>query len=617
MLRANKLKYYGWLILVTTIFSCNDGNQPENSQPSKTVEIDQTKRFNVWMDSVFNEVVEQYPQWLTSLGIKRRYDEWNNLSDSLELQEYNRIKDYLAYLESHFNIEQLSVQAQLTYRLVKEDWEQHIEGYQYRYHSYPVNQMYGKHATVVSFLINKHRIDSLEDAKAYIKRIKGVNRFLAQTVEGLEKRASLGIIAPKFVFDHVINSCEQIISGVPFDDSEKLSPILEDFNKKINKLDFLNIKTKNELLSEAAEALKKDFKPAYDSLLVCVKGLKAQATEDAGAWKLPSGNDFYVFALNQTTTTELTPEEIFNTGQEEVKRIHAQMRDIMKAVGFEGDLKAFFKFMREDEQFYYDDSEEGRAAYMKEVNSIIDDMRLKLDDLFMTKPKAKLEVKAVEAFREKAAGKAFYEGGAPDGSRPGRYYANMYDMSQMPKYQMEALAYHEAIPGHHMQISINQELEELPKIRKHGLKHTAYVEGWGLYSEYIPKEMGFYDDPYADFGRLAMELWRSCRLVADVGIHYKKWTREEAINFYAENTPNALGDCVKMVERHIVMPGQATAYKIGQLRILELRKIAEDTLGEKFDIRAFHDVVLTNGSVSLTILEENVQKWIDSFENNI
>ena len=233
-------------------------------------------------------------------------------------------------------------------------------------------------------------------------------------------------------------------------------------------------------------------------------------------------------------------------------------------------------------------------------------MKKKLDELFITKPKADMIVKAVESFREKSAGKAFYQRPAPDGSRPGIYYANTYDMKMMPIYQMEALAYHEGIPGHHMQLAISQELKGIPKFRKFG-GYTAYIEGWGLYSEFLPKELGFYSDPYSDFGRLAMELWRSCRLVVDTGIHFKGWTREEGIKYYSQNTPNDMMDCVKMVERHIVMPGQATAYKVGMNHILNLRKASEKKLGSNFDIREFHEAILYNGPVPLSVLDKQVK----------
>ena len=240
---------------------------------------------------------------------------------------------------------------------------------------------------------------------------------------------------------------------------------------------------------------------------------------------------------------------------------------------------------------------------------MIDTMRTRLPEMFNTFPKADLIVKAVEPFREKGAGKAFYQRPAADGSRPGTYYANLYLMSAMPTYQMEALAYHEGIPGHHMQLAIAQELEGIPEFRKSG-NVTAYTEGWGLYSEFLPKELGFYDDPYSDFGRLAMELWRAARLVVDTGLHDKKWTREEATQYLIDNTPNPESDCVKAIDRYIVMPGQATAYKIGMLKILELRERAKAALGDKFTLGEYHDIVLRDGPVPLAILEEKVDTWI-------
>ena len=295
-------------------------------------------------------------------------------------------------------------------------------------------------------------------------------------------------------------------------------------------------------------------------------------------------------------------------------RIHDEMRLIMKKVAFKGDLKEFLVFMRTDKQFYYPADAKGKQQYLDEAVALIDDMEGRLDSLFLTKPKAKLKVKAVEAFREKSAGKAFYQSPTPGGSRPGIYYANLYDMKAMPTYQMAALAYHEGIPGHHMQLAIKQELTGIPMFRKFG-GYTAHTEGWGLYSEFIPKEIGLYQDPYSDFGRLAMELWRACRLVVDTGIHSKKWTREQGIAYYADNTPNAVSDAVKMVERHIVMPSQATAYKIGMNKIIELRERATRELGAVFDIREFHDVVLKNGPVPLNVLADLVGKYIARKQN--
>jgi uncharacterized protein (DUF885 family) len=316
-------------------------------------------------------------------------------------------------------------------------------------------------------------------------------------------------------------------------------------------------------------------------------------------------------ALQRTTTTDLTAEEIHEIGLKEVARIHDEMREIMKTVNFEGSLQDFFTYLKEDQQFFYPNTDEGKQQYIDSATVIIDNMRERLDELFITKPKADMIVKRVEPFREQSAGKAFYQAPAPDGSRPGTYYANLANTEDMPKYDMEALAYHEGIPGHHMDRSIAQELQDIPKFRKFG-GYTAYVEGWGLYSEFIPKEMGLYSNPYSDYGRLAAEWWRACRLVVDTGIHLKKWTREDGIAYYQENTAGSDRDCERMVERHIVMPSQATAYKIGMLKILELRAEAQDQLGEAFDIREFHEVVLTSGAVPLNVLERLVDEWVAS-----
>jgi uncharacterized protein (DUF885 family) len=281
----------------------------------------------------------------------------------------------------------------------------------------------------------------------------------------------------------------------------------------------------------------------------------------------------------------------------------------MNRVGFEGSLQEFFEFTRTDDRFFFENTDRGRERYLEEARAIIDDMRGRLDELFISKPGAALTVKAVEPFRERSAGKAFYQRPAPDGSRPGIYYVNLYDMKDMPTYQMRALAYHEGIPGHHMQIAIAQELEGLPKFRRFG-GYTAYTEGWGLYAEWAPRDMDLYQDPYADFGRLAMELWRAGRLVVDAGLHHKRWSREQAIEWLSENTPNPPGDVVKAIERYIVMPGQATAYKIGMLKIQGLRQRAERELGAEFDVRDYHTAVLAHGPVPLDVLEELVDDYI-------
>jgi uncharacterized protein (DUF885 family) len=473
--------------------------------------------------------------------------------------------------------------------------------------------MFGRHSSVVSLLINQHRIDNVQDANNYIARLNAVPQLFDQLINNIEARTAANIIPPKFVFPHVIRDAKNIIKGAPFDDGEP-SALLSDFTTKLNALiekepGQLTDINKIALINEVTLALSHSVKPAYQKLVAHLIELETQATTEDGIWKWKDGEDFYNVALKRTTTTDLNSDQIHEIGLKEVERIHNEMRVIKDKVEFEGDLNSFMQFMRDDEQFYYPNTDEGKARYLSEATNLIDDMRLKLDEMFITKPKAKLNVKAVEAFREQSAGKAFYQRPSEDGTRSGLYYANLYDMKAMPTYQMEALAYHEGIPGHHMQLAIQQELKDVPKFRKFG-GYTAYIEGWGLYSEYLPKEFGAYQDPYSDFGRLAMELWRACRLVVDTGIHSKKWTREKGIAFYSDNTPNAVSDVVKMVERHIVMPSQATAYKIGMLKILELRANAKTKLGDRFNIREYHDQILKYGPLPLNVLEAKVDAWI-------
>ncbi len=570
----------------------------------------ESQKANDFFQKSFDRSVDMDPEFQTRLGIKKDYGKLNDNSPEAAERDLKTNKEELQWLINSINVDALSKDVLLSYKLFRQSVENKINDYKYRLHNYPVNQMFGAQSEKPAFLINMHRIDTISDAEAYVSRLKGFEKYFAQLVENLKAREEIGIVPPKFVYDKVIQDSQNILKGAPFDNSGEEGAILTDFTTKIEKLDISNSE-KDNLISSALNALNYSVRPAYEGLISFMKEQKTRANSDNGAWKFPDGKTFFNNALKRTTTTDLTADEIHKIGLSEVTRIHREMDAIRKNVGFEGTLPAFFEFMKTDKQFYYSADKQGKDAYLKEAVYLIDSMKTRLDEIFITKPKADIKVKSVEAFREQSAGKAFYSRPAADGSRPGIYYANLYDMESMPTYQMEALAYHEGIPGHHMQLAIQQELEEVPMFRKFG-SYTAYTEGWGLYSEYIPKEMGFYADPYSDFGRLAMELWRACRLVVDTGIHVKKWTREEGIKYYTDNTPNAELDAVKMVERHIVMPSQATAYTVGMLKILELRKKAKDALGDKFDIREFHEVVISHGAIPLNVLEDFVNEYINS-----
>jgi len=598
----------------TMLAACSDVTSTSTTNTASTEKativaaLSESDKANKLFDDIFNESVMRSPMTQTYLGIKKDYDKWDDYSEESSAKELAITKQNLTRIKA-IDTSKLDSQTTISYQLFVQNLENEIADYKWRFHNYPVNQMFGLHSQVPAFLINQHSITNMKEAQDYISRVNGTKELMKQLVDSLKLREEKGIIPPKFVFAHVIRDSKNILVGAPFND-DKESTLLADFNKKIAKLTLTN-EEKKELISKLNQALLNSLKPGYTELVTYLTALENKADNQDGVWKFPEGEAFYNNALQRTTTTNMTATEIHQLGLSEVARIHDEMRKIMTTVNFEGDLAAFFEFMRNDKQFYYDSDEAGKQKYIDEAVALIDDMESRLDTLFLTKPKAKLKVKAVEAFREKSAGKAFYQQPAPDGSRPGIYYANLYDMASMPTYQMAALAYHEGIPGHHMQLSIKQELEGLPKFRKFG-GYTAHTEGWGLYSEMIPKEIGLYQDPYSDFGRLAMELWRACRLVVDTGIHSQKWTREEGINYYVTNTPNAKADAVKMVERHVVMASQATAYKIGMLKIVELREKAKAKLGDKFDIREYHDVVLKNGPLPLDVLAQFVDEYIAS-----
>ncbi len=603
-----KLTFIAAAVSVALLGGCQQMQEQPTPAPSVQSQPVQSEidKANAFFEDTFNRDVMKSPVYQTYMGIKKDYDKWDDGSEERVLADFEQTKADLVALNA-INRDLLDDATKVSYDLKKQDLENEIADFKWRHYNYPVNQMFGVHSMIPAFLINQHQIADVSDAKAYISRLNGVPAVIDQLITDLEVRADEGIIAPKFVFPHVIDSSKNILRGAPFNDGED-STLLADFKRKVNALEIADSE-KSALISDAEKALNAALKPSYTKLINFLAQLEKRADDRDGAWKFPDGEAFYNNALARTTTTDLTAKEIHSIGLAEVARIHDEMRAIKDKVGFKGDLKAFMQFMKTDKQFYYPNTAEGKQRYLDEATALIDNMKSRLDELFIVKPKADLKVKAVEAFREKAAGKAFYQQPAPDGSRPGIYYANLYDMEAMPTYQMEALAYHEGIPGHHMQIAIAQELEGVPKFRKFG-GYTAYVEGWGLYSELVPKEMGLYEDPYSDFGRLSMELWRACRLVVDTGIHAMKWTRQQGIDYYVNNTPNATSDGVKMVERHIVMPSQATAYKVGMLKILELREAAKEKLGDKFDIREFHDVVLKNGAVPLNVLEKFVDQWV-------
>lgn len=585
-----------------------DNANSQHSSKKATLVTQESIRLDTFFEDVFEQHLQRSPMWQSRLGLKWDYDKWNNVTQAFA-DESKLLRNQQLAEAVEFDTSMLTASQNMSLQLFIADLERQAQNDKFPHHTYIMHQFRAWHTAVPSFLINIHRVSQLSDAHAYISRLEKVEALFDDVIVQMQIREEKGIFPPRWSYDQMIQSSANVLKGAPFEPKQSDSTILSDFKGKVSSLD-ISKDEQQALITKAESALMTSVKPAYEKIIAELEKQRELSPEGDGVWRLPQGGEWYQNRLNWFTTTKLTAQQVHDLGLENVERIHAEMRSIMQKVNFEGNLSEFFTFMRNDDQFYYPATDEGRQRYMEEAKAYIDAMEAKLPEYFGLKPKARMIVKRVEPFRERSAGKAFYQSPSKDGSRPGTYYANLFNMRDMPTYQMEALAYHEGIPGHHMQRAIAQELEGIPEFQKY-LAFTAYTEGWGLYTEELGKDMGFYRDPYSDFGRLAMELWRACRLVVDTGLHEFKWTREQAIEYLVENTPNSENDATKAIERYIAMPGQATAYLVGKLKIMELRKKAQDTLGEKFEYAGFHDVILENGPVPMSILEENINKWIE------
>lgn len=580
-----------------------------------------SKELNAWFDASYEEYLQKFsPMQLTFLGRKDHNDEIDCFSLACQDEQVEFQKAKLAEMESKFNYDDLSDEDKLSWDILEYQTHQAEEGQKFKYNGFVYDQMNGVHSFMPQFLISFHEVDTPEDMKAYVSRIKAAARALNEGTEVARESAAKGVHAPKFAYDIVAEESRKIITGAPFTDGDD-SDIYADVKEELAKLvadDKMTQEEADAMQADAAEALKTDFKQAYENIIDFVTEDEANSpdsTQPVGAYLQPDGADYYNYRLEQMTTTNLTADQIHKIGLSEVARLRGEMEAIKDKVGFEGTLNEFFTMLRDskdDERFYYPNTDEGRQAYLDDATAVIENIKAKLPEFFGILPKADIVVKRVEPFREQAGAAQHYFPGTPDGSRPGTYYVHLLDMTAMPKGELEVIAYHEGIPGHHMQISIAQELKNVPMFRTQA-GFTAYVEGWALYSEWLAKEFpGTYEDPYSDFGRLGSEMWRAIRLVLDTGIHSKGWTEEQAVQYFLDNSAITEAQARSEVKRYIVTPGQATAYKVGMMKIQELRRHAETELGDKFDIRAFHDTVLSGGALPLDLLERRVDTWIES-----
>ena len=565
------------------------------------------RRLLAFLDAAFDESIANSPETLTGLGIKKDYGRLNDYTDAHAERQRALSEAQLQRMKAEFDLERLSHAGRLSYRMFEDNVLRGREQFQWRKHRFPISTNGSPAGGIPVFLINQHRIDSVADAEAYISRLREVERVMSEVSANVRGQAAMGIVPPKFVFAPVRADARKVITGAPFDSGPD-STVFADFKKKVGALD-APAEVKARLIADASAALTGPFRRGYDTMFAALDAIEPRATGNNGAWSLPQGEEYYASQLRSSTTTDLSADQIHQLGLDNVRRIHGEMERIKNRVGFNGTLQQFFAHITDGPQYKYPNTAAGREQYLTDARAFIAQVMDVAPRWFRRLPKAPLEVRAVEAWRQETAPVAFYNRPTPDGSRPGIYYVNLADMNQVLKPQIEAISYHEGAPGHHFQIALQQELPDVPKFRRFG-GYGAYSEGWGLYAEGLGKEMGFYQDPYSEFGMLSTQLWRAVRLVVDTGLHSKRWSREQAIAYFRQNALLSERDATKEVERYINWPGQATSYMVGQVKILELRDRARRELGNRFDIRDFHATVLENGAMPLDILEEQVNAYI-------
>ena len=554
------------------------------------------------------------PEYMTYLGI---FDDYNwalghNRKLSIPTSE-DAESDYQDNLKTlatlkNYDVKDLNYNQRVTQKIAIFDTENDIKEFEkFRYHSYPFNQISGNHLGLVEFMTDTHPVRSEREAADYIDRVKLFDDSLSANLIWLEEQKKLGIFAPKFVFDHVIQQLHELIG---YEDDE--NPLMQVFTEKINSLG-IDEDSKIKLISELSDVIRLDVKPGFKLILEFMEENYVNSNTNHGVWSLPNGDEFYALRLRSYTTTDYTAEEIHQIGLEEVARIGNRMREIFIELGYEVNkpIGQMMNELNENPEFLYEDTPDRKEIVIKDYNQMVIEAEEDVRPYFEKFPKSPVEVRAVPEYSEKTAAGGYYQAPSLDGSRPGVFYANLYDIKQTPKFGMRTLTFHEAVPGHHFQIALNQENEDLTLYRKLGYRTSAYTEGWALYSEQLAVEVGMTKDLYDELGVLQSEMFRANRLVVDTGIHFKKWTREEAMEYMKETTGMSDTEVRVEIERYIVWPAQATSYKMGMLKILELRDRAKNEMGDKFDLKKFHSIVLDQGIVPLFILEDLIDEWIE------
>jgi uncharacterized protein (DUF885 family) len=559
--------------------------------------LSDSERFQEMVGIAYEYTMLSFPEFATFLGDPRGQDRWSDRSVEMTKQREQDAKTFLAALDN-IDRDVLSPTEQVNYDLLYDRQKRDIEGQQFPNDMMPLNQMQGVQQNIAQMMA----ISQPKNAKDYsnmIARLQKVPEVVDQTIAWMRKGMEAGITPPAITLRDV----PQQIRNQLVDEPDQ-SPMLGAFKKFPASVDSLQ---QESLKKQAEAAFSEDVAPAFEKLLAFVENEYLPAARKSISMRdLPNGEAWYAFNVKEMTTTDLTPEQIHQIGLAEVKRIRGEMDEIITSSGFEGSFEEFLEFLRTDPQFYH----ETKEGLLREYRDIAKRADPELMKLFGKLPRTPYGVIPVPSYAEKSQTTAYYQRGSVEAGRPGNFFANTYALDTRPRWEMEALTLHEAVPGHHLQLALQDELEDVPWFRRIG-GYTAFVEGWGLYSESLGVEMGFYKDPYSKFGQLTYEMWRAIRLVVDTGMHHLGWSRQQAIDYFMQNAGKQEHDVTVEIDRYIVWPGQALAYKIGELKIKELRAYATDTLGEKFDIREFHDQVLGKGAVPLSVLEANIRAWVD------
>jgi uncharacterized protein (DUF885 family) len=566
---------------------------------------------NWFYERVFIEFGAQDPQMMSSMRMLPSWMDWysDDLTDQSLAHEKKmqaKLKDDLATLQKYDRSSMNEADA-LNYDMLAYFLTMQAEGEKFSHHNYPLNQLFGIQNEFPTFMGTQHPVESAKDAENYLARLDKVPLMVNQVMEGLIVREQEKIIPPTFVVEKVLKEMHAFVAAEP-KQNILYSSLVEKFSEL--KDGQISQTQQKQFLSDTEVAIRDKVYPAYQKFINYYEQLLPKTTGNNGVWALPDGDAFYAYSVKMHTTTDMTPEQVHQLGLSEVARIEAEMNAILVAEGLaEGTVGARIQEISKRPDQLYPDTEAGRAEIINSFQEIINEINTGLDPYFNSRPKMGVEVERVPEFREKTAPGAYYNPPAFDGSRPGVFYINLRNTAEVAKFGMRTLAYHEGIPGHHFQIALQQELTGVPTFRK-VLPFTAFAEGWALYSERLAWEAGFQKDPLDNLGRLQAEMFRAVRLVVDTGMHYKHWTREQSITYMLEKTGMPETDVIAEIERYLVMPGQALAYKVGMNKILELREKAKIELGAKFDIKAFHDVVLTGGSMPMALLEKRVDEWI-------